>query len=682
MREELARIYDITPDNICGMAYGYKTKDGITGSVPSVIFYVTKKLDRRDIPSDEVIPRTVKIGDVDYTTDVVEMPPGHVRTLATCFANNDQSDPEIARLQGHPQALIPMRGGQEIVMFPSLGGWYGGAKGTLGFFAIDNLDGKVVGVTNTHVAVDPTIYAGDITRAAPDKITQELLEPTNTIEPRYWYWDGKKYPAGALVRDGNLYVPPSAYMYHQAAMYVKRYAPVYTKSQTQINTALINKIDAALLVMNDGKFAPTGEYFVDHNSRSIWRTSDMDAALQDAPAYPLATRDEINALATQHSGGQTVYVYVTGRTTGPKGYCPTRRMRITSFVAVADFIGGYSPHSWAKFENTLEIRPAVDAVAGTLAALGGDSGSAILADVIDTTSGELTRKIVGILFAGPSDGSFTWACRIDNVAEELQISSWTMQYPFDRAISLAVPKPKVITQSIADAGLNLSVTRTEDGIDHKYWQAGLTLQNYPPRFEEGLYTLALSETNIYENNLVGQIVGYLSVINSDTETTVIDAYSYALVPGTGATDNAAFTIFGNQLRAAIEFNYENKTEYSVRVRATNTAGIPIENQFTITIGNINDFAPTDITLTQATQATGPAGRFIGTLAATSPDPADSFTYFLVSGPGSEDNSWFAISGASLFTTAAVTSPGTKTIRVQTRNNYNFTFEKSLPVTFL
>ena len=44
-----------------------------------------------------------------------------------------------------------------------------------------------------------------------------------------------------------------------------------------------------------------------------------------------------------------------------------------------------------------------------------------------------------------------------------------------------------------------------------------------------------------------------------------DTFTYSLVSGTGSTDNASFTISGNQLLTAASFDFEAKNSYSIRV---------------------------------------------------------------------------------------------------------------------
>ena len=91
--------------------------------------------------------------------------------------------------------------------------------------------------------------------------------------------------------------------------------------------------------------------------------------------------------------------------------------------------------------------------------------------------------------------------------------------------------------------------------------------------------ITLSGTSIAENQSAGTIVGTLNTTDPD----VGDTFAYTLVPGIGSADNASFEIVGNQLKTAVRFDYEARTNYSIRVRATDAGGLSYEKQFTITV---------------------------------------------------------------------------------------------------
>jgi len=97
--------------------------------------------------------------------------------------------------------------------------------------------------------------------------------------------------------------------------------------------------------------------------------------------------------------------------------------------------------------------------------------------------------------------------------------------------------------------------------------------------------VSISNATIADNVLQGatggapRTVGTLMASDQDANST----FTYLLVTGDGATDNAAFTIDGDQLKSATVFNADVKDRYSIRVRATDGGGLSTEKQITIDV---------------------------------------------------------------------------------------------------
>jgi gliding motility-associated-like protein len=96
--------------------------------------------------------------------------------------------------------------------------------------------------------------------------------------------------------------------------------------------------------------------------------------------------------------------------------------------------------------------------------------------------------------------------------------------------------------------------------------------------------ISLSPSSINENNAANAVVGTLSSTDADTG----DTHTYTLVSGLGSTDNASFTIVGNQLKAISAFDFETKSSYSIRVITTDAGGLTFEKVFTITINDVDE----------------------------------------------------------------------------------------------
>ncbi len=189
--------------------------------------------------------------------------------------------------------------------------------------------------------------------------------------------------------------------------------------------------------------------------------------------------------------------------------------------------------------------------------------------------------------------------------------------------------------------------------------------------------LALSKTNIDENQPIGSMVGDFTTTDPDTGNT----FSYSLVTGTGSTDNSLFTIVGNQLKANAQFDFESKNSYSVRVKTTDQGGLSYEKPFTIAVTNVNE-APTDILLTkQPASGNLPIGTILGNFSSTDPDTGNTFTYSLVNGLGNTSNSLFTIVGNKLKTNIPLdTAKGFEfSIRVRTTDQGDLFFDKNIEI---
>ena len=190
--------------------------------------------------------------------------------------------------------------------------------------------------------------------------------------------------------------------------------------------------------------------------------------------------------------------------------------------------------------------------------------------------------------------------------------------------------------------------------------------------------ISLANSGVLENQPSGTTVGTFSTTDPDAGNT----FTYSLVSGTGSTDNSSFTISSNTLRTAAVFDYETKNSYSIRVRTTDQGSLFYEKVFTITVTNVNE-TPTDISLSNSSVSENqPSGTTVGTFSTTDPDAGNTFTYSLVSGTGSTDNSSFAISSNTL-RTAAVFDYETKnsySIRVRTTDQGSLFYEEVFTIT--
>ena len=135
--------------------------------------------------------------------------------------------------------------------------------------------------------------------------------------------------------------------------------------------------------------------------------------------------------------------------------------------------------------------------------------------------------------------------------------------------------------------------------------------------------IALSASSADENSSVGTTVGTFTATDSDED----DAYTCSLVAGFG--DNASFTIESVSateyaLKLAVSPNYEVKNSYSIRVRATDLAGATRDEDFTVTIVDVNE-APTISTGATASFAENGTGT-VYDADASDPDAGNTLTF--------------------------------------------------------
>ena len=188
-------------------------------------------------------------------------------------------------------------------------------------------------------------------------------------------------------------------------------------------------------------------------------------------------------------------------------------------------------------------------------------------------------------------------------------------------------------------------------------------------------TLNLSVSSFNEAIAAGTAVATLSSLDPDASATFI----YSLVSGTGANDNAAFSIAGDQLKINASPDFEIKSSYAIRLRTTDQGGLSFERDVTLTVANVNE-TPTALTLSASSfNEAIAAGTAVATLSSLDPDASNTFTYSLVSGSGSSDNTAFSIDSDQL---KIVASPdyerkSSYAIRLRTTDQGGLSFDRQV-----
>ena len=376
IKQKIEDLFQSTPDYV-GVGWGNKTSNNQYTGEHSIIFHVTKKLPLSEIPEEEHLPSTVEIDGITYKTDVIEV--GEITafacpiaTLNNCYTWTNQNTPLPAPYTSYGGQNIPpitrnvvrpMQGGISITSYNKLG-----YVGTMGFIAVDNAKNALVGVTNNHVVVGDAFFTNYRTLTNSNEYNDVYYQPGEGN-----FQGNSNYVVGEVVR----YVPINPY-------------------------PTSNLVDGALVTIDPSKVTNAESY-------KLYGTSITTP-------MPFATTAEINQLADIDpplaSSGRTsgikqgspcgLKIYSVGTSTAVAGYKLQGVTQTVVFNNVITFIRN-SPDQTAISECPYPIYP-------------GDSGSALAAYIGGVW------KIIGLCFAGSN--YYGMACRIDEVAAQLNISAW------------------------------------------------------------------------------------------------------------------------------------------------------------------------------------------------------------------------------------------------------------------
>lgn len=192
--------------------------------------------------------------------------------------------------------------------------------------------------------------------------------------------------------------------------------------------------------------------------------------------------------------------------------------------------------------------------------------------------------------------------------------------------------------------------------------------------------IGLSATSLPENSGANAVVGTISAIG---DPDVGSAHTFELVAGTGDEDNSAFNVSTHFLRLTANGDFEAKPSYSIRLRANDGLGGSVEQEFTITLTDVNE-PPTGLSLSNSSidENTAPNST-VGTLTATGdPDAGASHTYSFVPGAGDTDNTSFNILGNALRLTgvADFETKSSYSVRIQASDGQGGTFDDAYTIT--
>src|SRR5690625_1360105 len=197
-----------------------------------------------------------------------------------------------------------------------------------------------------------------------------------------------------------------------------------------------------------------------------------------------------------------------------------------------------------------------------------------------------------------------------------------------------------------------------------------------PVINQAPVDVRLTGEGVREGQPAGTRVGFLAAFDPDPW----DAHTFALVPGQGHGDNGLFTIVGDELRTAVSFDFSEAESRSIRVRATDAAGLSVEKILTVNV--LPDPSIQDVSLSNNTVVDGrPAGAVVGTLAGVGRDPSETYTFALAAGEGDDDNALFVIDGDNLATAVSLSRADSivRFVRIRATNTHGYSLERTFTI---
>ncbi|OYX11978.1 MAG: hypothetical protein B7Z16_17025, partial [Algoriphagus sp. 32-45-6] len=184
-----------------------------------------------------------------------------------------------------------------------------------------------------------------------------------------------------------------------------------------------------------------------------------------------------------------------------------------------------------------------------------DAGTGPMNLEISATNGTFTLATIQNISFTPGRGDGTDDPRMDFSGTLAAINSAISTLTFTPAANFSGEATlELIISDLGSTGLGGTLT------DMETIRIVVTAQNDAPT------DILLDNSTVSENEPVGTTVGIFSATDPDTG----DTFTYTLVPGTGADDNASFSISGNELRTSQDFDFSVKNSYSIRIRVTDS----------------------------------------------------------------------------------------------------------------
>jgi hypothetical protein len=172
--------------------------------------------------------------------------------------------------------------------------------------------------------------------------------------------------------------------------------------------------------------------------------------------------------------------------------------------------------------------------------------------------------------------------------------------------------------------------------------------------------ILLSANSVDENSIVE--IGEFTAVG-------VEGFSFQLPE---LKDNSNFVIEGNKIKPAAEFDYETKSVYSIRVKASKES-TSLTKDFAIKVNDVND-NPSDIVLSSnKVNINNTPGSIVGYLVAVDQDPDDKDFVFTTS------SSKFFIERNVLKTSVAFEEVGSESLTIMVKDQNDAEYSKSINV---
>lgn len=440
IKSKIQELFESTPSTT-NVGFGYKIVDGVYTNELCFVFGVQEKKSIDNLPTHEVIPAKIEVDSIIYKTDVINngvtFAAADPCDTGNCVTLNPTTYPYYVKVgtpistkydYGSNGANVPVPGNVNDLV-----------KATLGSIVLDRTTQYILGLTSGHVLSRNMSIASQTT----------ALNSANPFFGNPPYTTGLSYPYVYA-----FYAPGTSF--NAAVGMMHRYNPLYP---TPVSGPITyNQADAGVIGIYGTK---DDSYRFLFNSTEAYKIQGYDDFLYEPLIF--ATTAELNALLVDPNLELMCRGYDQlkhGSVCGLKINAIDVSLTMTYSTTTQTF----------PFNNIISfsrINPACPAPV-----IPGDSGSTLCAKI----GGKW--KIIGVVMGG--NDTIGYACRIDYVADQLDIDAWTNIYSSGPYANIghinqsppfggAVP-PNFITQP----GLSSQKSITVDGI--KYWQVGTTNQ--------------------------------------------------------------------------------------------------------------------------------------------------------------------------------------------------------------